>query len=312
MQPTKNSLGSIPIITALRKAQAIKETFVRRKSFLEYRSFIDRLEFYLQEVGKEQLTLEEFTQREAVLYLDHVLLHRKINALTYNNYKRVFRALFYVLIEREYIKVNPFANIKNLKETQKKRKTFAEHEKTIITQYLKEYDKPLLLAVCLCYYCAIRPAELRRLKTGNINTRLGLIFMDGSQTKNKEVATITIPALLLPLIESYNLESFPEGWYVFGKKTLLPDADVSGRDTISKRHKKAIKELHEYGYLKDITGKTFYSWKDTAAKDLIEEGLNILELKQHFRHKEIKTTQRYLQMYNGVNPSIRDMKSKIF
>ncbi len=300
------------LIKALRIAQSIKATQIRDKSLQEYRNFIDRFEEYLKEKDMHDMFCEDFTQLHAIRYLDHILLTRKVGALTRNNYVRVLRALFYVLLERQYIYSNPFVGIKRLRETQKQRTAFTDGEKRIIIQHIKCQDPKLLLAVALCYYCAIRPTELRRLKVGNIQLKAGLITMDGTQTKNHELAAITIPTLLMPLLESHELHKYPQNWYLFGKETLKPAAQQCGRDTISKRHKKVVTDLHKYRFLSgDIVGKTFYSWKDTAARDLIGEGLNILELKDHFRHKEIKTTQRYLQMYAGVNPKIRDIKNNI-
>lgn len=296
---------------ALRIAQAIKGTQIRDKSLQEYRNLIDRFEDYLKEKNMQDMFCEDFTQLHAIRYLDHILLTRNISALTRNNYVRVLRALFYVLMERHYIYSNPFVGIKKLRETQKMRTYFEDAEKSIIINHIKYQDPKLLLAVALCYYCAIRPTELRRLKISNINIKDGLIQMDGAQTKNHECAAITIPTLLIPLLKEQEFQKYPSSWYVFGKETLKPAAHPCGRDTISKKHKKIIDELYKYRFLHDIKGKTFYSWKDTAAKDLIGEGLNILELKEHFRHKEIKTTQRYLQAYGGVIPKVRDTKNNI-
>ncbi len=312
MDQFQNDPYTINIVEALRIAESIKATYVRKVSADEYRNFVDRFEVYLKSKQMENMKLSEFTKRHAVRYLDDILLSRKVNALTRNNYMRVMRALFYVLVEREYVKANPFANIKRLKETQKRRRTFDDREKKTIIQYIKHENKQLLLAICLCYYCGMRPSEMRRLRIRDIDLKLGLIFLDGSQTKNKDLGTITIPKVLLPLLETYQFHNFPKGWYVFGAGTLKPGAQQCGRDTISKKHKRVVDDLHECRFLSDVEGKTFYSWKDTAAKDLIALGLNVMDLKAHFRHKELTTTQRYMQTYGGVNDNIRDVANKIF
>ena len=222
------------------------------------------------------------------------------------------RALFNVLVDREYIQENPFSNIRQLKATQKRRKVFTESEQKSIIKYIASKDKQLLLAVSLCYYCAIRPAELRRLKIEDIILDKGIITMQGSQTKNKENAIITIPLILLPFLLSLHLDDYPEHYFVFGSRSLRPGAKRCGRDTISKRHKKALQELHKLNFIEDIEGKSFYSWKDTAAKDLINQDINILELKQHFRHKKISTTQKYMQENLGVISKIRDNSKRLF
>ena len=55
-----------------------------------------------------------------------------------------------------------------------------------ICNYLKGNDKGLLLAVSLCYYCGLRPSEIRRLKVGDIDLKKGVIILDGTETKNKK------------------------------------------------------------------------------------------------------------------------------
>ena len=146
----------------------------------------------------------------------------------------------------------------------------------------------------------------------NIDLQIGMINLDGSQTKNKEVASITIPKLLLPYLQKLNLHRYDGNAFLFGLDGLKTGINQCGRDRISKRHKKALEQLKTYGFIQDIEGKTFYSWKDTSAKDLINEGLNILDLKQHFRHSDITTTQRYIEMHKGANSKIRDINLKLW
>lgn len=302
---------NLNIVDAARLAYQIKSTFVRPKTAQDYKNYVDRFERYLIAHEMHQLPIQEFDRQDAILYLDKLLL-KGINAQTRNNYMMVMKALFNVLLEREYIAMNPFVNIKKIQETRKRRRVFTEQEQQIIMKYVGQTDKYLQLAICLCYYCAIRPVELRRLRVRNINLEVGVIFMDGTQTKNKDNASITIPSILIPLLKEYELHKYPANYYLFGAKTLRAGAKPCGRDTISKRHKKVVQTLKQTGFIKDTEGKTFYSWKDTAAKDLVEQGVDILKIKDHFRHKELKTTQKYMIMYGGVNESIRDIKKVIF
>ena len=298
---------SIGLLKALQLSAELKRSYVRPKTAQEYKNHLERFEIYLKSKKLDKMKLEDFDKNQAIFYLDDVLVNRKVLTMTRNNYMRVMKALFGTLVEREYILINPFAGIPRLKETKKKRRTFSKEEKQVIIKYVKSKDKRLFLAICLCYYCAIRPVELRRLKLSNIDLKSGLIQMDGSQTKNKECATITIPKVLVAVLESLELSAYPKDYYLFGANNLEPNIKPSGRDTISKRHQAALKELERYGFLSDMENKTFYSWKDTSAKDLIEQGLNILDLKQHFRHKEISTTQKYIEMHTGLNIKIRDI-----
>ncbi len=300
------------ITQGLDLAYQIKSSFVSFKSAQDYKGFIERFKSYLADTNQQNKLLTEFSRPDALRYLDWLLIHKKINTCTRNNYLTVLKNMFFVLLEREYIKTNPFVGIKKLREPQKLRTTFPPKEIVTIMSHVKATDDRLLLAICLCYYCAIRPAELRRLKIKNIQLDKGMIIFSGDYTKNRKAAFITIPTVLIELLETYHLTSFAPEWYLFGTRTLYPNPKQCGRDTISKRHKKMMLNLKKYDFLTDIKGKTFYAWKDTAAEQFIKNGFNILDLKNHLRHEDIKTTQRYLEAYQGQNDRIKNFDTKIF
>ncbi|BDS13192.1 hypothetical protein [Aureispira anguillae] len=53
---------------------------------------------------------------------------------------------------------------------------------------------------------------------------------------------------------------------------LQPSLNPCGHNTIRRTHLKVFRQLKEYQLLTDIENKSFYSWKDTAARDMIEAG----------------------------------------
>jgi len=241
-----------------------------------------------------------------------VLLKKKVVAVTRNNYLQAMRLLFYVLVDREYIDKNPFAGLKKLKATQKRRKVFTKAERSIICNFLKGQNDELLLAISLCYYCALRPAEIRRLKIGDIDLQKGIITLDGEQTKNKDLATITMPNHLVEFMQEIRIKRYPAEYYVFSGPELKAGLTQCGTNRIAYVHKTVIEKLAMYDMLVDTDGKTFYSWKDTAARDMIEEGINAAALMKHFRHKSLETTQRYLESFGTTNEQIKELKSKLF
>jgi len=93
---------------------------------------------------------------------------------------------------------------------------------------------------------------------------------------------------------------------------LQPGPEPCGHNTIRRTHLKVLRQLKEFDLLTDIENKSFYSWKDTAARDMIEEGVNAAALMKHFRHASLETTQKYLESFGVQNNRIKDLKSKIF
>ena len=299
------------LIEGLEIAFELKKYESRRKTTLDYSSLITRFIKYWTDLGNVNTELNNFNKQDAFRYLDHILLKQKVLPVTRNNYLTRMKALFYVLVDREYITNNPFAGIKLIKITQKKRRVFSSAETSIICNFLKDKDNGLLLAISLCYYCALRPAELRRLKIEDIDLRTGMITLDGRQTKNKNLACITMPNHLIDFLKEIRINKYPLEYFVFGTG-LRPMTVPCGANAISDRHRAVLKQLAEYKLLTDIKDKTFYSWKDTAARDMIEEGINAAALMKHFRHSSLETTQKYLESFGVKNDRIRELKSKIF
>lgn len=299
------------LIEGLKIALELKKHEARKKTILDYSSLLERFTKYWEELGNIDSHLEDFTKLDALQYLDYVLLKKKVAPITRNNYLINMKSLFYVLVDRGYINNNPFVGIKRLKVPQKKRRVFSSAETGIICNFLKDKDNGLLLAISLCYYCALRPAELRRLKIEDIDVKTGMITLSGESTKNKNLARITMPNHLIDFLKEIRITKYPLEYFVFGKD-LLPAPARCGVNTICNKHRIVLKQLATYNLLTDIENKSFYSWKDTAARDMIEEGVNAAALMKHFRHSSLETTQRYLESFGVKNDRIRELKSKIF
>lgn len=299
------------LIEGLDLALQIKEKETRKSTILRYSSFVTRFIDYLKLQEMEQMQLEEFSKKNAIKYLDYVLCEKGVSPLTRNNYLQAMKTLFYVLTEREYTDENPFAKIKKLKAPKKRRKMFDATERSIVSNFLKSYDSGLFLAVTLCYYCALRRSELRQLKIRDIDLIKSVITLDGENTKNKDVARITMPKYLVTYLEEIRIKKHPADYYVFGSN-LQPDAVQCGVNAFTRKHRYAMHELKKYNVLQDIEGKTFYSWKDTAAADMIAAGFNIITIMKHFRHSDVGTTQRYLESFTDYINDVRNFEVNLF
>ena len=180
------------LLEALEFAFEIKAQECSHETMLDYRSYITNFKTYWSIKEDFNSLLSDFSKRNALHYLDFLLMEKKHEAITRNNNLRGMKVLFNVLTVREYIPENPFVGIKPLKVKKKRRKVFTKVEMQIIMNYVKETDKELLLAISFCYYCALRRTEMRKLKIENIDLEKGLILLDGTQTKNKQLGSITL------------------------------------------------------------------------------------------------------------------------
>lgn len=102
------------LLEALELAFGIKAQECSRETMLDYRSYINNFKFYWVLYGDIYFRLEDFKKRQALHYLDFLLLEKKHEAITQNNNLRGMKVIFNVLTEREYISDNPFVGIKLL------------------------------------------------------------------------------------------------------------------------------------------------------------------------------------------------------
>lgn len=302
-----NLSRSMRIIDAIELAWQIKGQDCSHETMLDYRSYINNFKSFLIENELINKQLEDFFKKDALFYLDYLVFTKKHEPITRNNNLRGMKGLFYVLKDREYVKENVFVGIKPLKVRAKRRKVYTKEEASTILNYARDNDKELLLAIYFCYYTALRRTELNKLKIGDLDLKKGIILVDGTQTKNKNLGAITIPHRFLEYLRSLRLEKYPANYFVLGYN-MVPSERKCNTNTIPDRHRAVLKLLNSVQILTDIKGKSFYSWKDTCARDMLEANVTLLELQRHFRHSRIETTQRYFESAGIINSNIQNFK----
>lgn len=160
-------------------------------------------------------------------------------------------------------------------------------------------------------FCFIRPIELRRLRFYMISLREGVIRLSPAETKNREADNVTIPNVLIPFLRAFRLEQWNSRWLIFGERVQPHPSHCCGHNTMNLRHSNILKALHKKGALADITGLSFYSWKDTGAMDLFRKKVNPLEIMRQLRHKDLATTQLYCQSLYMINEEIKALDNTL-
>ncbi len=314
----RSVLGATVILEAMQVALQVKCATDREHTRITYTSFTNIFCAWLKEKGWENLPVSAFDRNRARVFLDWVLLERKnkagapVGGRTYNNYILNMRSLFYELVERHYISVNPFANMKKRKEEQKLRHAFTQGDSDLIADYVYRHDRPVYLAILLISHCGLRLSELRRLRARDIDLENGLVVLGGDQTKNRERAFITIPTIALSTLRRFELEKVPASHLVFGEEMKPHPRKAVGRNTISNRFREILRAMVQQGIIESAEGYTTYSWKDTGAIAMVKSGMDILAIQKHLRHKSLETTQRYLQSLGVINRDVRDFSGLIF
>lgn len=304
--PDQNSTVHLSIMAALEKAWDLKKSQLdRQDSINSYSSKFNFLVKFLKSKSWDQLHIQSFTRAMAFEFLDTTQKKRRWSAVTFNNCQSFCHSILEQLKILELIKTNPFEGIPRQKPTEKQRRMFSDYEIKTIHKHIRSKDPALFIAVLLLQFCAIRPREISKLRAGDFHLEKGFIKVSGSQTKNHSNSIVTIPDVVIPFLVEFGIQEIDPGHLVFGKDMKPHPLKSCGKNTMNYKHNQILKDLKAQGKLSSIQGLSFYSWKDTGALQMIEAGLDIVSLRDHFRHKSLDTTQKYIKRLSHINEKIK-------
>ena len=301
-----DSSGVDRVGDAIKKALAVKQDELRPNSYVHYESKAKIFMEWVELAGLLDLPITHFDTGHVRKFMSWYDKRVKPAAVTYNITCGRISALWYVLIKDKVLRENPWNVIKHRKVYGKNRRNFTDHERRVMYNEIKKVDPLLFLGVLIQYWCLIRPIESRRLKVENFDLKRGLISIRGDQAKNHtDTKYATIPADVLPYFREM-LAGVPSHYYVFGKGWAANPHHAAGKNEMNRRHRLILQRLHKEGILQDITGLSYYSWKDTAVTNHAKV-LTPFELKDLGRWSNMETILKYYHT-NQINLKVRKMK----
>jgi integrase len=143
-----------------------------------------------------------------------------------------------------------------------------------------------------CYYLALRPAEICRLKISDFWLSKGLVVVPASKSKNKKKRIVPIAKPFLEELIRY-FKQFPSGYYICSKG-LKPGPVFEHSTRIAEHFRIIANQIQIPSEVK------FYSLKDTAADRLIDNGFNVKTIRDLFGHSSIAITDTYLKKFRNM------------
>lgn len=140
------------------------------------------------------------------------------------------------------------------------------------------------LLLSLCYGCGLRCAEVRNLRIGDVDTERKMLHV--RQGKGGKDRVLPLGDLLCRGIESYLLAEGPQTFLFAG----------NNGDALSQRGTQWImsQALKKTGIVKEDV--SLHTLRHTYATHLLEQGVNILTIKELLGHAHIDTTMIYLHL----------------
>jgi len=279
---------------------AERKGLMKSKTVYDYQSRIKNFEQYLSESDIHLIYIYEFDRELCVDFLDYLYFDKDVSAVTRNGYRTWLSSFSSWLIDKSYISSdnNPVADIKYMREEEKKREPLSKHALKALREYLTSHNPHFLLACYLEYYVNIRPDEMRYLKIGYIDITNCIVTLPGKYAKNHKRQEVTVPKKVLKLMIDLGVFNSPSQYYVFG-----PDLHPSAEQIAVNRFRQEWAKMRKALNWPD--SYQFYSLKDTGISDNIDR-YGLLTARDQARHSDAATTNLYAKVKHTAHVELRD------
>ena len=289
MQTTKRPTG-------LRTAAPDYETIVQQaiNKVKGFDLLYKELERAINVSGKSNSTLTNYSRQLAHLALHYQLLPTELDSEQVLDYLHLVKAngspsaaffKFTVYGMRYACKLRglPYQQF-SLPSIQREDKLPVVLNATEIKALMKACDllKHRLL-IGLCYGCGLRCAEVRQLKIADVDTERGMVHI--RRGKGRKDRVVPMGTMLQRGIKSYLQADKPRQYLFEGN-----DGNVYSQRGAQWAISQAVKKA---GIAKEVT---LHTLRHTYATHLLEQGVNILIIKELLGHAHINTTMIYLHL----------------
>lgn len=275
------------LTTALTYALRSKSLHIRKSSRQDYEVVLRVFLEWAKGRKLDKVPVGGFGAPRAAQALDEMQRDRRVSNSTRNNWKTKLSTFFNFLKNREIIQVNPFAKVAKLREEVGRNHAFPAWAIPKLKAGLIEENPELWLFCLFIYGTFTRPHELVSSKVEQIDWTAKRFHIPAAISKNRESASVTIPAQLYDYLLELGINNRPGSAYLFSfaKDWTTP----WGTNYANRAHRRVVdRVLADPRY-------TLYSWKHTGAAALYESSKDVMLVKLQCRHGNVTITERYLK-----------------
>lgn len=289
---------------------SVFDSFLRDKrdarpdTLRSYKSFIKSLKEFITEKYGENLYAVSFNHQKAIEYIDYTWEAREISAVRYNNILAFCKLLFNWMIEKQYVKENPFSGISKKKQPPKKRiMDISPKDRKKIREYLSKRNQAYYVIMMFAFHSLLRPKEISYVKIGDIDLKKRTVTVRGSVAKNGNTRYAPIPNVMADLVKEL-IEGVPnprKNWYLFSTKFKPGPVRKDSREIA--RYWADLRST-----LKLKKEVQFYSLRDSGIIQMLRDGRSPKEVMEAADHSSIEVTNNYVKM--ARKESNRDIINK--
>lgn len=273
----------VPIFDAMDRFLETKAKELRPDSMRTYRGIVRIFKEWFHQPG----TCIEFTQEQALDFMDYCFTKRDISTTTYNTYLKLCRVIFSWLQENLYVKENFFVKIRKKRPSEKIREVIPhEVREQIVSWCLKNNPNFLLYCELICY-SLIRPKEISRIQIKHLQLEDNCIYLPAEITKCHFDRHAAVSPAMVEKLNEYIAGYKPDD-YLFGR-----GFQPSAKPFISGRFVKTWEKMRDD---LDLPVKyQLYSLRDTGITMKLDSGMNAMQVMCAAGHHDLGETTKYLQ-----------------
>ncbi|MDD2488502.1 MAG: tyrosine-type recombinase/integrase [Bacteroidales bacterium] len=261
----------------------IKEKHYSQHTVTAYTIDLKQFDDFIQRVFEksEAKDVNAYMIRDWIIYLhENNIANRSINRKIVS-----LRSYFHFLIKNEEVSVNPLSKILSLKNSKRNPVYVMEEDMNrIINMDFEDSFNGIRdkLIIELLYATGMRKSELLNLEEKDFDLTKGEIRVFGKRRKER---IIPIHNKLIDIIRQYTLK---KNTLFLGDKIFFINEDkspisISQLDTIVKK----------YLSMAQVERKSAHVLRHTFATHLLNEGADILDVKELLGHQSLEATQIY-------------------
>lgn len=282
----KNSLDiKFYMNSFLQELSAVRR--LSQNTFIAYKNDLqDFLDFCDEQKIKNPV---EITEKRLKLFLVF-LNNKKLSKTSISRKLSALRTFAKFLVNNEVIEENPIKQISNPKSSRKLPEVLPLASYLEIIRLLNEKEDQkaasLIKAIFeLLYGCALRVSELCNLKYSDFDFTRGTISVEGKGNKSRSVP---IGIKSIEVINQY-LSYFPKS-----KSTEYFFRTTKGNKLYSRLVYNYVKKY--INLVSDISKKSPHVLRHSAATHMLDNGADLLSVKEILGHENLSTTQIYTQV----------------
>lgn len=263
--------------------------------------FSDFSAMYLEDYAKDNKTLESWRTDKSYLkgikkffedrYLDEITTHdvekyksarlrQGVRQSTVNRCLAIIRKMFFLAVDWKYlehkqlIKVKLYSEKDNLVE-----RILTREEEACLFQEIPQHLKPIVM---VALNTGMRRGEILKLRWNQIDLKARRIRVE--KTKSKRIRIININAGLMRELSELRSKSRGSDYLFLNEKTRRPITDV----------KTAFKSACRRA---GVSNLRFHDLRHTFATRLVENGVDLITIKELLGHSSVTITERYTHSF---------------